>query len=900
MHKRILAIATLLCAVPLIASAWTLNTWVRSQGGNIQVGNYAKSTVLTGSTFKSYTSTNGYNAVVTADANYFINNLIIDGVPTTPTTSTSATIVVPSGASSIWVDFLRNQLTFNVVAGTNGIVTPSGAQPNVYAGATYRVFSFIPAKGQSVTAVTADVPGNIIFSTTALNQVNKKVIVTVSKITGNVTLTGTFSGSVVTTFSAFSTATNGTKYKAAAACDACHIAQGVDSGRAILVNYSASGHKANAHGPVCAVCHVGSSTGAHPGQVQCTSCHTATLTVSPAPTAAIWANSCAYCHTSTAPGSNLHNPVQYTSSAKANAGCVDCHNMPIAQHAVYNPATHSDVTLVGDNSGVRSITQEFSKWSHHVTGVALNDAHCAACHLEGTVSAGKIVIDPTKHMVDAKIHLRNVSDDSDMAWDPATPNFTTMDNFCLTCHSSTGATSTQSGLIQGLITPLTGKTASATNPFGDTISNGYDQMQRPAVVDVSSQFSTSNPSHHAVLGKRYTGRTRIGSVRSINSATFTANSSATLAGPRTTIYDAGKFNALYSPLGTDGTAATGLGDDSTLHCGDCHTVGQWKPGSSVNADGTPTPVAIGAHGSNNEYMLRNSIGTDARHQSIKMQTNLGGSNTYYPDTTTPYLVCYNCHTLAAYGTGQHIGEQNVGESNCNTSINTNAVNAIGIARLNSQNNNTYVDDDGLNQVFGQPWLDAGTPTARSNIYGIQCNNCHNSGISAGNIFGGIHGAKDATYTDGAGNTTKHERFLPGLGNVMYVPGTRGGITGGSPATITSYKTDGTTVRGTYTYTTGGVTSDLNWEEATRTAPISGSHNPSVAGCYTLAADQTTPAAAGNGEGGVAGLPASAGLKAPDGTTLLYGNWGGCADHAQPQGASIRATTQKTSVRPVNY
>ena len=77
MHKRILAIVTLLCAVPLIASAWTLNTWVRSQGGNVKVGNYAASTVLNGSTFKSYTSTNGYNAVITADANYFINNLII-------------------------------------------------------------------------------------------------------------------------------------------------------------------------------------------------------------------------------------------------------------------------------------------------------------------------------------------------------------------------------------------------------------------------------------------------------------------------------------------------------------------------------------------------------------------------------------------------------------------------------------------------------------------------------------------------------------------------------------------------------------------------------------------------------------------------------------------------------
>ena len=63
---------------------------------------------------------------------------------------------------------------------------------------------------------------------------------------------------------------------------------------------------------------------------------------------------------------------------------------------------------------------------------------------------------------------------------------------------------------------------------------------------------------------------------------------------------------------------------------------------------------------------------------------------------------------------------------------------------------------------------------------------HNSGITAGNIFGGIHGSKDQTYTDGMGNTTKHFRFMPGLGNIMYVPGTRGGVTGGNLAPYNSY------------------------------------------------------------------------------------------------------------------
>ena len=34
-----------------------------------------------------------------------------------------------------------------------------------------------------------------------------------------------------------------------------------------------------------------------------------------------------------------------------------------------------------------------------------------------------------------------------------------------------------------------------------------------------------------------------------------------------------------------------------------------------------------------------------------------------------------------------------------------------------------------------------------------------------------------------GNTTKVERFLPGLGNVMHVPGTLGGVTGGTVVPI---------------------------------------------------------------------------------------------------------------------
>src|SRR6185369_2122127 len=120
-------------------------------------------------------------------------------------------------------------------------------------------------------------------------------------------------------------------------------------------------------------------------------------------------------------------------------------------------------------------------------------------------------------------------------------------NFCMSCHSAAGYSAPSRAAIQAIMVPAAGKTASASNPFGDTISNRYDKMQRPAVVDVDGQFDTANNSHHAVKGAKYSGRTRAAGARQIASAgTFAANSSATLFGARSTIYDAGTFNTMYT------------------------------------------------------------------------------------------------------------------------------------------------------------------------------------------------------------------------------------------------------------------------------------------------------------------------------------------------------------------
>jgi hypothetical protein len=625
------------------------------------------------------------------------------------------------------------------------------------------------------------------------------------------------------------------------------------------------------------------------------------------------ANDCFECHHPTDSQGNIINVtpsihgIQFgiptalqgiKTAAQLYNDCVACHLVSQEQHSP---------TMVNDNFGIRAISTEFGKWSHHVTGVTLNKAHCAACHLEGTVKNGVIVVDRTYHMVDNKIHLRNVNDDTDMQWNPENPNFTTLDNFCMGCHSATGAISPMSAQIQSLINAnnivATGKTASPTNPFGDTISNQYDQMQRPAVVDVASQFNTANPSHHAVMGQRYSGRTRVAGARAIantGALIFTRNSSVTLPGPRTTIFDAGKFNANYRTLSpAPGTNDTTLGDDSGLHCAECHTVGQFAARGSVAFGNLSTAfgggitnfykTAIGAHGSNNEYLLRNSIGSDHRHQGIQSDSHAN----YFPDTVTPYLVCFNCHKINTYGINSHVGEQNSGdqEGNCDAAINTNSVNLTGANRLEDTYSYTFGTD-----VFGAP-----TGTTNSNIFGIQCSNCHASGISAGNIFGGIHGAKDPTYTDGAGNTTKHERFLPGLGNVMYVPGTQGGITGGH----TSAPVTNNLGQPPYTFQTGGTTNDANWEEdtAARFIGITGSgshkHLAGPAGCYTIS--NGTPTTDPEGTGITSSLvPASNGLTAPNGQ-LLYGNWGGCAEHNQAPGTSVRAPRSgETSIRPVTY
>ena len=171
------------------------------------------------------------------------------------------------------------------------------------------------------------------------------------------------------------------------------------------------------------------------------------------------------------------------------------------------------------------------------------------------------------------------------------------------------------------------------------------------------------------------------------------------------------------------------------------------------------PAAIGAHGSNNEYLLRNSIGTDERHTQ-NAYTVAAGVVTY-TNPNGAFLVCYNCHSYSKYGsvfnaTGDHRPAtlvntmQAVAATASATPFRSTATppvrpptapssSAASKARLPRTSTPAFAPGFPLNRH--QPATGEQNPDF-GNIFGIQCLNCHNSGV--GNGYGGIHGSANNT------------------------------------------------------------------------------------------------------------------------------------------------------------
>jgi len=662
------------------------------------------------------------------------------------------------------------------------------------------------------------------------------------------------------------------------ACINCHETTLEASGQNLIAMFKQSGHYTNTSwnsfllytstskygaqkvtGTGCAACHGPNHNDADPvASGRCAACHGPTVTDTHhantyLPSAQ---NDCSACH-------NSHNP---------GSDCLTCHSFPM------NASTRGN--YVNDNNGVRAIVGEFNKTSHHVTGKILTVADCAVCHLEGTTGGA---VDANYHMTDNKIHLRNcnpglagnqsAASGAQYIWDPANPNHTAMDQFCMSCHNSSGATAAV-GIVAG---------NSATNPFADAISNGYDQMSRSVVTPVFDQFDTGNSSHHAVRGKKYSGRTRATAQVAYPGA-FTQYSGAAVypgtvaplkngnagigplsPGSRYTIYEAGFFVSNYTPLGATAT----VGDDSTLHCGDCHTVGQWKPSATTavtsNPDGTTTQVtglaAIGAHGSVNEYMLRTSDGVDKLHH----QNPVDGTSVTDQNVGGTY-VCFLCHRQGVYGSDEQYQRYAANPAAYPVAATYATARLGGHGGLHPCNSPAYesVGAVGSARVSHVPSV-PGDGGGGGNLFGYTCAHCHNAGNKG---FGGIHGnnAVWGTYsTNGAYATATN----PGY-NVTYRK---------------SYRFMG----GLSLRYNGGATA-AKWES--QTLQVSNRE-----GCYNFTV-------------GPAGLSAANTMwKVGSGTTEFtdganadqtFGTWGGCGQHNGSTVSGAGEPALRKVQRPLTY
>ena len=624
--------------------------------------------------------------------------------------------------------------------------------------------------------------------------------------------------------------------------------------------------------------------------------------------------------------------------------CVGCHNVV---GGIPTPPHRSD-KIVNDNSGVRPIVSEFTKSSHHIVnadGSLPTNAQCAVCHAEGTVASdGSIVVDHKVHMKDGNIYLRNgntalgqtppkftsisttvgakATNVSVYAWNPAVPDQTLMDQFCFSCHNAAGAPTTFATLGNG-IKDVNLKNSNATNPFGDAISNGYDQMARSAVVNVYDAFDPNNTSHHAVRAKKYTGRTRTGVTGALasadptnapagrigtavaNPALFTQYSGKAVnpgtvvpykngnagigpksPGSRYTIYEAGYFVSNYTPLSATAT----VGDDSTLHCGDCHTVGQWKPNSTTavtsNPDGSTTVVtnvpAIGAHGSVNEYMLRTSDGTDTLHH----QNTVDGASITSQNVGGTY-VCFLCHRQGVYGSDEQYQRYAANPAAYPAGYNpaTRLGGHAGLHPCNAPGEGESTGMTGSQRIWHTASV-SGDGGGGGNLFGYTCGNCHNSGNKG---FGGIHGGNAAwgTYsTNGA---------YASATNLVTI------ITNRKPYRLMG----GLSLR----YNGGG--SAAKWESQTL-------QQNNREGCYNFTVGPTGVNAATNTQWVVgstrwpAGVPNITGVVSPAGTTAsteftdgananqTFGTWGGCGQHYGTTTAGGGEPTLRKVQRPLTY
>lgn len=255
------------------------------------------------------------------------------------------------------------------------------------------------------------------------------------------------------------------------------------------------------------------------------------------------------------------------------AGCISCHSAIVT-------AANASVLSGGTVTQRAAVTTEFGlAWGHKKTGRgAVTDADCIVCHLEGNYTTQKTsamhadgYIDLRDPDVSGETRITDISGTSfrfvqfatSYAAGARTSTGHTSNNvdnvltqkFCIACHDSDGATNATARTTGG----------TAFMPWGGVnLGANYTVVNGAAVVgglvDVKTQFATTNSSAHPVLGPK-----------------------------NRDFPTAARLNDPYKPAGTRGTSGT-LSQGVVINCFDCHNTATKLTTRTVAAHGNAVTI----------------------------------------------------------------------------------------------------------------------------------------------------------------------------------------------------------------------------------------------------------------------------------------------------------------------
>lgn len=533
----------------------------------------------------------------------------ITGLPTGATVSPA----VPAAPNKQVVVLLRPGFIYSsaiaLQATFTGLAANAGAQQTVLPGAA------VTLDGSKSTGVVSSYswtqtsgPGFPGTKMIADNSMSSQVSFTPS-VPGAYTFRLVVNGSS-TSFTTV-TVTNDIATAARNQCQNCHEATGVGSKVNVFPSWSGSKHRANQ--VMCASCHVGADTGAHPG---------------PRLTSAALLNACAGCHGI--------NPVghPFPTGGSICDACHDPHALTATAAAPQSGAHFNNATSAG-----------------YPASYVTSRSDCSNCHVSDTVN-------PVVRAQWARSGHAAVTDPPFTAYD-----FKTQSG-CVQCHTTTGFIAYSTGKVTAAWGVATDKTKEVITCIAchSDVPAGTVRKVKPVKPFADDGYQNRDTGESNVCFDCHSGRNngasiqvKVGSVN-FGNLPFVAPhylaAGATLHGQGG--YTFGKTYAFYSSNSHRGIGMGNLGGSAgpcvTCHMGSTepHTFGAVATDAGGNVTAITAPVCANCHGTGQSALSATSLNATKGDyaNSLTILKAMLNDQGYTPTAAYPYF------SNTAWGTDQ--------------------------------------------------------------------------------------------------------------------------------------------------------------------------------------------------------------------------------------------------------